>query len=726
MMSLAGLSEVFGNTSNPQYFIASHTHTDALKLLSSSPPDGRNVRVVIAEPGLGKTILLLSLLERFRPSALTVHLFWTQLGRGEFLRYFLSELGVVHPASAVREAQDQLTEVLEREFRQHRKVIVGIDEAHDLHTETLCELAEVLDCNSARSKDLEVVLAGLPSLSGKLVSPQLQKLWDRTSEITTLVPLTREETASYIHGRLEVSGYREAIHFTPDAISTIATLTEGIPRNINNLCCASLLLATERSRATIDSSTVTEARASWEGRSIARKPLDEELASPVPALRLSPIDQRTCSSTQPPISRVNAQDAGGDWDNPTSVCLEPAGGSRNKTPTAGARPAWAGRWGAQAAAVEAREVDLAHALQQHCDELLRKLRRLEQTGANKTRPGDETGTRESSREPEPTTTIAAQHEPSALAAAAPAPQLHGARGCEEEPPSNPRSATGGPGQQGKIAPAPTAASEAPDHASELLRTNSQGWSERHEFRLRRMASAPLIVLVVILVGIGAAYRPVAKRKDAFERWGHQLKQAIAATKPTLKATTQRHSPANVSTSGAAGNFSGHEQLPPGEPRQSLMALRRKGVGLDLARDMRGFDQAAVSGDPDAQFELGTAYAYGRGVPADAVTAYTWLALAFANGKPQAGSLLRELTRQMNEPDIARIRWNLGQMYANGIGVAADKITAYKWHLLAASAGETRSRSAQAELAATMTRDEVYQAQVRARAWLNRHRRQGPF
>jgi general secretion pathway protein A len=752
MVSLAGLSQAFGNTSDPQYLVPSHSHTAALKLLSGLPKDARNVRVVIGEPGVGKTILLLSLLEKLRGSALTVHLFWTQLGRGEFLSYFLRKLGVVHPASDVRQAQEQLSGVLEAEFRQGRKVVVAIDEAHDLDLEALGELAEVLDCSSARNKDLEVVLAGLPLLSGKLASRQLQKLWERISETTTLSPLTPEETASYIHRRLEVSGCQGAIPFTPDAIATIATLTEGIPRNVNNLCSAGLFVAAERSRTTIDSSTVVEARARWEGGSITHKPLEEMLPSPVPALTLSGIDQASSCSAESLISLspANAQDALSVPDSPSSTPGEPPGESGDLSPMAdrlrqwfgNQRLAWSGTTGELAAAVDAGEAELAHTLEEDRDQLrgfgiavslrqpigqprqvtLRRLPEPEPTSAAETKEPEQIGASKSKREQTDAEEIS--HEPIPGAADAPRPRLDSSPGLNMEPPSDVQAGDHAFEEQAKTAPTETASSEFADHLLDLVRANSQQWGEARDSRLRRIISALFIVLVVIAVGIASTYGPVAKRKYSVVRRSQQLAEAKAATKATRNGTTQTGSATdNEQTLAAGGNVSAREPLPLGEQPSLIRVLKNRGVQLDLAEDMKGFEQAAVAGDPNAQFELGTAYALGRGVPADAVTAYTWLTLAFVNGKPDAESLLRELTRTIHPPDLARIRWNLGEMYANGIGVpAADKITAYMWQLLAASAGETRSSRARSELAATMTPDEVSQARVRASEWLKRHHR----
>ncbi len=131
--------------------------------------------------------------------------------------------------------------------------------------------------------------------------------------------------------------------------------------------------------------------------------------------------------------------------------------------------------------------------------------------------------------------------------------------------------------------------------------------------------------------------------------------------------------------------------------------------------------AALSGHPDSQYDLGVAYARGLGVQSDYTVASTWLILAMANGERRAESLIRELTPKLSESETGRIRWNLGEMYANGFGVQADKVTAYMWHCLAEAAGEGRSGRAKSRLALTMTSLEVSDANARASLWLRRHR-----
>src|SRR5438876_10110063 len=305
---LNGLSKAFGNTSDPHYPFQSQTHANALRLLAGGTEESRNIRVLIGEPGMGKTILLLHLLGRFQHSAFTAHLFWTQLGRGEFLHYFLHELGVSQPPADIAQARKQLSRVLEREFSQGRAVIVAIDEAHALEVPALLGLAELLDCNLARSKQLQVILAGLPPLGAKLAFPELQGIRDRISAIASLSPLTHEETASYISRRLEVSGYRGDDPFTSEAVATIAGLAEGIPRNINNICFGALYLAEKHACSVIDCGIILKT-AQREGRltgqDITQEASSENLTAPRDAAR----DQQTSSSAQPHMSAADSTDA---------------------------------------------------------------------------------------------------------------------------------------------------------------------------------------------------------------------------------------------------------------------------------------------------------------------------------------------------------------------------------------------------------------------------------
>jgi MSHA biogenesis protein MshM len=731
---LTGLSKAFGNTSDPRYLFHSHTHASALSVLSAASEDMHNIRVLIGEPGVGKTTVLLRLLEQFRHSALTAHLIWTQLGSGEFLHYFLHKLGVFHPSGDVAQGKEQLTRVLEWEFCQGHKVIVAIDEAHDLGISALRELAELLDCNLARSKELEVVLAGFPLLSAKLSAPELQGMWTRIAGIASLSPLTHEECASYVNRRLEVSGYRGDAPFTSDAMSTIATLAEGIPRNINNLCFAALYLAEMRACSVINSAIVLEAAARSECGLDTQQPAQEliEIPTGIATAQQAGPDQQTSRPAEQHISApgvtspASAGDASGKASADQSVF-----GDQGVSATLDAIPrwfgnnrvAWSGTVGELAAVLDRPEIEVVHALKASSD-VLRSVgiavsvrETFEQAPSvsfRRIEEGIKTGAEEAESRPSQAECIVdALDEFDANSWSAkdsigqnqPADEMIGTEKTPAIVPS--------------LSPA--------DQALDLLRACSlQPIVQRRRYGLRWAVPGLVIALLIVL---GWTYSPVLKRKAYVLRSSREWPAGQPLVRQFIKAETASKTILSVITKRMA--FAGHAKTFPSRGQESAhvatvprapgsRALEGSGVRPDAGEDTQSFQEAARSGDPNAQFQLGTAYAFGRGVAADNVTAYTWLTLAFANGDQGAETLIRQLTGKLNQAEIARIRWNLGEMYAKGIGVRHDKVTAYMWHLLAESAGESRSSTARFQLSYTMTDEEKSEAEARASQWLRRH------
>src|SRR5438094_1733218 len=729
---LTGLSKAFGNTSDPRYLFQSQSHANALSLLAGGTEESRNSRVLIGEPGMGKTILLLHLLGRFQHSALTAHLFWTQLGRGEFLHYFLHELGVLQPPADIAQARKQLTRVLEREFSQGRGVVVAIDEAHDLEVPALLGLAELLDCSLARSKQLQVILAGLPHLVAKLASPELQGIRDRISAIASLSPLTPEETASYINRRFEVSGYRGGVPFTSEAMATIASLAEGIPRNINNICFGAPYLAEQRACNVIDSAIILET-AQREGRLTGQDITQEASSKNLTIRHDAAFDQQTSSSVQPHMSAADSTDATVEDEasrgaladvlvGNEAICAVP---DRIRQWFGNERMAWSGTVGELAAALHEPEIELLEALHANSEvlrnfgiavtvcETVGRMRSVSLRGLEGRKQANAEGANTAPRLPASDLDSAQGSDASNL----PAENV-----SSHDQPSHRAIA----GVRTENLQADTASGSAADQALDLLRATALREVTETRVSRSRWAVALLIALVALAVGLAGGHRTVQKRKDSVMRLAQQASGSKAPSKALIAGKEESRVPSNTKTNpfSPSGQESAQESAPPvsstSQPLSARPVPQQHGGRPEAAETREPFQQAALSGDPNAQFELGTAYALGRGVPADPVVAYTWLTLAFANGDEQAESLIRELTRKLSQSEIARIRWNLGEMYANGVGVPPDKVTAYMWHLLAEFAGETRSRIARSQLDPTMTADQKSEANARAAQWLRRH------
>jgi TPR repeat protein len=93
----------------------------------------------------------------------------------------------------------------------------------------------------------------------------------------------------------------------------------------------------------------------------------------------------------------------------------------------------------------------------------------------------------------------------------------------------------------------------------------------------------------------------------------------------------------------------------------------RGVPRDDAKAAEWYRQAAEQGVAEAQFNLGVAYQYGRGVPQDDAEAANWYRQAAEQGNPEAQA-------------------NLGFMYDRGTGVPQDDAEAANWYRQAAEQG----------------------------------------
>lgn len=248
----------FGTTPDPRFLYLSASHREALASLVYGIETGRGFVGLIAEPGMGKTTLLFQLMERLQSSARTVFLFQTQTNTREFLSNLIADLGLDPTGQDVASLQRQLNEILLREAQMGRQFVLIIDEAQNLEDSVLESVRMLSNFETARTKLMQIVLAGQPPLADKLARPELEQLRQRVSIICRLEPFTIQEVADYVSHRLEMAGYKGGQLFTPDALSIIAEQSGGIPRNINNMCFHALSLAYAQGQKRIDRAIVED------------------------------------------------------------------------------------------------------------------------------------------------------------------------------------------------------------------------------------------------------------------------------------------------------------------------------------------------------------------------------------------------------------------------------------------------------------------------------------
>ena len=255
-----GLNEQpFGVTPDPRFLYLGPKHRQALAALNHGTELNRGFLTLIAPPGMGKTSLLFSYLEGLRNKARTAFLFQTDCDSRELMAYLLADLGLDGTGKDLPEMHSILNQTLTEEMRSGRRFVLVIDEAQNLTEKVLESVRLLSNFETPWMKLMQIVMAGQPQLAERLAQPSMAQLRQRISFAIRIEPLTSEEITAYVDHRLWVAGYKGASLFSIGARTLLAEQSEGIPRNINNLCFCAMSLAWATKQKIIDREMMREA-----------------------------------------------------------------------------------------------------------------------------------------------------------------------------------------------------------------------------------------------------------------------------------------------------------------------------------------------------------------------------------------------------------------------------------------------------------------------------------
>ena len=248
-----GLNEQpFGVTPDPRFLYLGPQHRQALAALNYGTESNRGFLTLIAQPGMGKTSLIFQYLEGLRDKARTVFLFQTGSSSRDLMRYLLADLGLDGSSKDLPEMHSILNQVLLEEMRAGRQFVLVIDEAQNLDEKVLESVRLLSNFETPWMKLMQIVLAGQPQLAEQLAKPSMAQLRQRVSLSIRIEPLTSEEVNAYVDHRLWVAGCRGSSLFSVGARALLAEVSEGIPRNINNMCFCAMSLGWATKQKTID------------------------------------------------------------------------------------------------------------------------------------------------------------------------------------------------------------------------------------------------------------------------------------------------------------------------------------------------------------------------------------------------------------------------------------------------------------------------------------------
>jgi MSHA biogenesis protein MshM len=240
-----GLAELpFTLTPNTDFYLPMAMHSEALAVLTTALKTGEGFIKVIGEVGTGKTLLCRKLLNELPHHFVSAYIPNPYLNPDELRRAVAVELGV---KQAQRMSLQLLTQriqsrLLELHAMGHSVVLI-LDEAQALPTESLEALRLFTNLETEKRKLLQVVLFAQPELDSRVATTEFRQLRQRITFSYKLRAMNVKEVQQYIHHRLLVAGYRGADLFPSRVCKKIATLSQGVPRIVNVLCHKMLMLA---------------------------------------------------------------------------------------------------------------------------------------------------------------------------------------------------------------------------------------------------------------------------------------------------------------------------------------------------------------------------------------------------------------------------------------------------------------------------------------------------
>ncbi|OIP63493.1 MAG: hypothetical protein AUK29_06645 [Nitrospirae bacterium CG2_30_53_67] len=236
----------FSDSVNPEFFYGSSVHETAFKKMSMTIQEDISLGLVHGASGTGKTLMSLMLLKHLNPAEYrTVMVLVTPgMSKTSLLKEILREL--IEENDNLPSQTQALIDLLHSRiidlYSQNRKLVILIDEAHFLSSESLHILRTISNLETPQKKLSTCILFAEDLFLRRLSHPSYESLRNRMYLKVQLLPMGPDETSQYIKFRLLSAGCKEPI-FEDEAFMEIYKSTGGVCRDINRICHNSLMEA---------------------------------------------------------------------------------------------------------------------------------------------------------------------------------------------------------------------------------------------------------------------------------------------------------------------------------------------------------------------------------------------------------------------------------------------------------------------------------------------------
>lgn len=241
-----------------RFFVETPRQGEILGRLAHGIEEGTGFVVLTGRAGTGKTTIAERFLSRLdRGAFLHAWILTSRIGADDLPRLVASALRLpfegIGKAVLLRSIEAFLVEC----HKQKKRLLLAVDEAHNLPPDALEELRMLTNFQAAHRPLLQCLIIGQPALAGILARDDMEQCRQRVVAACTLEPFDREEVRTYVEHRLRRAGWHGDPRFADDTFDLIHRYSGGIPRRINLLCGRLLLFGYLEELHEIDGAVVT-------------------------------------------------------------------------------------------------------------------------------------------------------------------------------------------------------------------------------------------------------------------------------------------------------------------------------------------------------------------------------------------------------------------------------------------------------------------------------------
>lgn len=249
----------FHNTPDPAFFFSSRGHREALASMVYGIQEGKGFTLVTGDVGTGKTMLVQALKNELGEQHILIEIANPWVTPEEVFNAVRQRIKAT--AAEDEALLDNLKKRLLLLAKKGQRVVLIIDEAHQLPERTLEGIRLLSNIETSTDKLLQIVLLGQDELASMLSLYSMRQVQQRIAMSVHLQRLTLNETAEYIQHRLRIAGGTGGL-FPPNCVELVYRETAGSPRVINQLCDSALLFAFGRRCLQVTPEIVQDAIAS--------------------------------------------------------------------------------------------------------------------------------------------------------------------------------------------------------------------------------------------------------------------------------------------------------------------------------------------------------------------------------------------------------------------------------------------------------------------------------